>query len=59
MINVGKKISNEGYREILNDVEGLGTAATRQNFPKELLKDGYIFEKNKYLISCEKSVYLY
>lgn len=54
MMNVGKNSEDKESQEILKEVEGLGTAATRQTFPKELVKDGYIYEKGSSLISSPK-----
>lgn len=58
MINVGRTVENKALAEILNDVEGLGTAATRDQYPKELIKNGYIEQKGKYLVSTPKGRHL-
>jgi DNA topoisomerase III len=54
MMNAGKSLENKESREIMSEVEGLGTAATRQLYPVELEKDGFIEKKGKNLISTTK-----
>jgi DNA topoisomerase-3 len=54
MINVGRTIDNKEFKEILSEVEGLGTEATRDKFPLELEKRGYIATSGKFLISTIK-----
>ena len=54
MMNAGKTLEDKESREIMAEVEGLGTAATRQLYPVELEKDGFIEKKGKNLISTIK-----
>lgn len=54
MINVSKGIEDKELKDVLRDVEGLGTAATRDQYPKDLEHDGYVFRKGKYIISNSK-----
>ena len=54
MMNAGKTLEDKEAREILSEVEGLGTAATRQLYPVELEKNGFIEKRGKYLVSVDK-----
>lgn len=54
MINISRNVKDSEQKEILKEVEGIGTAATRQTFPLELAKDGYISKNGNYLISTLK-----
>jgi DNA topoisomerase-3 len=54
MINVGRIVESKEDQQILKEVEGLGTAATRDKFPLELERRGYIEKHGKYLRSTEK-----
>lgn len=58
MINVGRTVENKEFKEILSEVEGLGTEATRDKFPLELENKGYIATSGKYLISTVKGRHL-
>jgi DNA topoisomerase-3 len=51
MINAGKSLEDKELKDIMREVEGLGTAATRDQFPLHLKKYGYIEQKGKFLIS--------
>lgn len=53
MITCGKKAEGE-EKEILAEVEGIGTAATRQTYPAELEANGYIETKKNSLVSTDK-----
>jgi DNA topoisomerase-3 len=54
MIHCGKTVQNKQYKDILNEVEGLGTEATRDKVPVELENRGYIEKSGKYLKSTVK-----
>lgn len=54
MINVSKNIEDKELKEVLRDVEGLGTAATRDTYPKDLEHDGFVYRKSKFIISTPK-----
>jgi len=54
MQNAGKKVGDKELSKILQESEGIGTPATRQNFPKELVSRGYIRVEKKSYISTEK-----
>lgn len=48
MKTAGKTLSDKEYQDLLRDVEGIGTEATRANIIEKLKKDGYIeIKKNK------------
>jgi DNA topoisomerase III len=54
MIHCGRAIQNKQYKDILIEVEGLGTEATRDKVPVELENRGYIEKSGKFLISTIK-----
>jgi len=54
MMTVGKTLENAEDREILKEVEGLGTAATRDKIPIELEKRGYIEKSGRNIKSTAK-----
>ena len=54
MMNIGRKLENKELKEILSEVHGIGTEATRDKFPLELEKRGYIEKSGKYLKSTLK-----
>jgi len=54
MINIGKTVDNEEDREILKEVEGIGTAATRDKIPVELQRREYIESSGKSIRSTNK-----
>ncbi|MBN1980946.1 MAG: topoisomerase C-terminal repeat-containing protein [Chitinivibrionales bacterium] len=53
MIHAGKALEDKELKEIMREVEGLGTAATRDQFPVHLQQYGYIEQRGKYLISTQ------
>jgi len=54
MMTVGKTLENAEDQEILKEVEGLGTAATRDKIPVELEKRGYIETSGRNIKSTTK-----
>ncbi|MBN2434862.1 MAG: topoisomerase C-terminal repeat-containing protein [Spirochaetes bacterium] len=54
MMNVGRSMEKKEYKDILNEVEGLGTEATRQLVPVELEIRNYIEKSGKFLKSTVK-----
>jgi len=54
MMNAGKSIEEKEMKDVLKEVDGLGTSATRDQYPKQLLEGGYISKKGKSLISTQK-----
>ena len=54
MINVYYQISDKKRKDILKEVEGLGTAATRHIYPQLLLNSDYIKQEGQKLISTKK-----
>jgi len=54
MQNAGKKIEDKDLSKILQESEGIGTPATRQEIPKDLLKKMYIKIEKKSYVSTEK-----
>ena len=52
MKTAGKTLSDKEYQDLLKDVEGIGTEATRANIIEKLKKDGYIeVKKNKLYVT--------
>lgn len=54
MMKIGRNIDNKELKDILSEVHGIGTEATRDKFPLELEKRGYIEKCGKYLKSTLK-----
>jgi len=54
MQNASKKVEDKELSKILQESEGIGTPATRQNYPKELVGKGYIKIEKKNYISTDK-----
>lgn len=54
MQNAGKRVEDKELSRILQESEGIGTPATRQNIPTELQKRGYIKIEKKSYISTAK-----
>lgn len=53
MQNVYRSVSDEEYRKLLKDGEGIGTAATRANIIAELKRKGYMQAKKRELSVTE------
>jgi DNA topoisomerase-3 len=54
MQNAGKKIDDKELSKILQESEGIGTPATRQEIPKDLLNKAYIKVEKKCYVSTDK-----
>ena len=54
MMHVGRSMDKKEYKEVLNEVAGLGTEATRDAVPVELENRAYIQKSGKYLMSTNK-----
>lgn len=54
MINVGRNLENKEHKEILAEVEGLGTEATRDKVPVDLEFRGYVEKLGKFIKSTVK-----
>lgn len=54
MKNAGRLVDDEEQKEILRDVSGIGTEATRANIIDTILNRHYLGRKGKSLISSEK-----
>ena len=54
MKNAGRRVEDGDRAEILKEVGGLGTAATRAGIIEALVKRGYVIRKGKSLVSTDK-----
>lgn len=54
MKNCGRRIDDKANKEILADVKGIGTEATRADVIETLIKRDYVYKKGKNIISNEK-----
>lgn len=56
MSNVGNQIDEEELKDILKDVAGLGTSATRAGIVENLIQRKWVTRKGKTLIPTEKGI---
>lgn len=54
MVTAGKFIEDKDLAKVLANAEGIGTPATRQTIPEELVKRGFVTVEKKSYISTEK-----
>ena len=54
MQNAGRTVQDQEHAEVLRDVGGLGTPATRAGIIEVLVRRGYVVRKGKALVSTEK-----
>ena len=54
MKNAGRQVEDAEQKEILKEVSGIGTEATRANIIETLLKRNYVTRNKKYLLSSAK-----
>ena len=54
MMNAGRTVDDEERAELLKEVGGLGTPATRAGIIEVLLRRGYVIRKGKAVLSTEK-----
>lgn len=55
MENAGKLLEDDELKQVMKEVEGLGTPATRASIIEKVIKIGFIERKNKVFVPTEKA----